>query len=202
MVKNKKTVTVSPDLFITIIETDFYFTVQKAFQDLGVTFIDLNNGHVITGQINIDTLGMIRGYKPSNGKQPENELSSHFLLPPKDQKEPTFDVEATINIYEPKESSETIFTIQVININELSDWYNLAAQVGAQFIKLDEFENKVPAATFRIVPLTVPDPQNPNSSAQAMRNNIQRYSASNSSFYAVSDQSIYPYEDDLEEDIP
>lgn len=188
MVKRSKikTITLDPSFFISVIDADFYFSVQQAFQALGIFFIDLNNGRVINGNINIDTLGMVSKLPPLNTPKPQGNIVN-FLLPAHPPKPITVDVEATLNFYEPKDTIEPyIFTIQVVNQNELEFWYKIVAEVGKEYINLDKFENKFPQAIFRLIPLCLPTEADPASAISAMLGNIQRYRAGDGCDSAIS----------------
>lgn len=202
--KDKKTltITVSPDLFIKKISNDLYYSVQSAFQEKGVSFVDLNNGHIIYGQINIDTIGMVLKLPPEK-QAATSPAAAKFLIPPKAHKR-IVDVEATLNIYEPKDTSEPIiFTIQVVDENNIDEWIKIIQDVGCKYIYLDEFQNKTTDILFRVVGLAKPDPGDPtNSAINAMLGNIQRYRANqghNSDL--ISGFYVYPdlYEGDIDQ---
>lgn len=199
-----KMITLDPNLYISIVDADFYFSVQKAFQALGVLFIDLNDGHIIRGHANIDTLGMLSKLPPEK-PQKSYGIADRFLIPPNLPKIISYDVEATINIYEPKDSDEPcIFTIQIVNQNDLEVWYKIVAEVGKLFVEFNKFENKVPKAVFRLIPLAVPDETDPLSAISAMLGNIQRYRAGGYLGSAISNNYLELGEDDWmdgEEDV-
>lgn len=193
---------INPDLFIKKISNSLYYSVQAAFQEKGVSFVDLNNGHIIYGQVNIDTIGMVLSL-PKEKEVNTNTVASKFLIPPKKHKK-VVDVEATLNIFEPSDPNEPIiFTIQVVNENNLDDWIEVIQEVGCKYVYLDDFENKVCEILFRVVGLANPDPDDPTDSAvNTMLGNIQRYRANqgqNSDL--ISGFYIYPdfYEDDTDQ---
>ncbi len=202
--KDQKVITIplNPDLFIKKINNDLYYSVQSAFQDKGVSFVDLNNGHIIYGQINIDTIGMVLKLPPEK-QATTSPMAAKFLIPPKIHKR-IVDVEATLNIYEPKDTAEPIiFTIQVVNENDLDEWIKIIQDVGCKYVYLDEFQNKTTDMLFRVVGLAKPDPSDTtNSAVNAMLGNIQRYRANqghNSDL--ISGFYVYPdlYKDDIDQ---
>lgn len=194
-------ISINPDMFLKKISNKLLFSVQQAFQEKGVTLVDLNNGHLVYGQVNIDTIGMVLDLKEDK-KVDRGGTANNFLIPPKKHKK-IVDVEATLNIYEPSDSAEpVIFTIQVVNENHLDRWIEIIQEVGCQYIYLDEFQNKVTEAIFRVVALAMPDPTDTtNSAVNTMLGNIQRYRANqgeNSDL--ISGFYIYPsfLEDDID----
>ncbi len=209
MAKKSKTkkVALDPKFFISIVDADFYFSVQQAFQALGISFVDLNNGQIITGNVNIDTLGMISKLPPEKDTLVRGNVR-YFLIPFSAPKHKSYDIEATINIFEPPDSNRPVeFTIQVLNQNDLEFWYKTVAEVGKNYIDIDEFDNLFPRAVFRIVPLALPDGDD-LSAVRAMQGNIQRYrpggdslgSSVSNEYFGIPDW-LDEEEDDIDEEV-
>lgn len=195
----KKKITLNPDMYIEIINPNFLFSLQRYFQSHGVIFIDLNTGQPIYGQANIDTLGMVTSL-PDDAKTKSNDKPNGFLLVPMEPKKVSVDVEAILTVYQPPENNENLITIQVVNYADLEKWYLLAAEVGKNFVELDEFNNTVTDTTFRLVPLTAPDPDDrTNSAVNAMLGNIQKYRPGGGSLTAISDLEVDGQGDDFDE---
>lgn len=176
MAKNKKpkTITLNPKFYITIVDANFYFSVQQAFQALGISLIDLNSGQIINGNANVDTLGLISKLPPEK-EVPNRGNTSHFLFPDSTPKHKSYDIEATLNIFEPQDSNEPVmFTIQVLNQDEIEFWYKIVAEVGKNYVEMDEYNNLFATAIFHIVPLAIPNGQD-LSAIRTMQGNIQRY---------------------------
>lgn len=179
MTKDKKeetSVQVNTNVFLQIVPPDLLYPVQNMLRDLGIHLIDLNTGFIIKGNINIDTLGMI---SKKSFKKPKKSKSNivHFLIPPETNK--AYDIEATINILEPQdEYHPVIFTIQVMDENDLDFWQNIFVQIGQKYLYQMPSGKIMSEAIFHVIPLTLPDPKDPKSAIQAMRGNIQRYSNS------------------------
>lgn len=171
--KNKVTIDVDTSLFINLVYPDLLYTVQNLLKQQGVQFIDLNTGLIVTGNLNINTLGMItkKSFKKSKKKKGN---ADHFLIPPKSQK--IYDIEATINIYEPESPNDpTIFTIQVIDENDIEFWHETLVGVGQNFIYQKPSGRLGTEAVFQLIPLSLPNPKDPKSAIQAMLGNLQRY---------------------------
>lgn len=204
--KKSKKIALNPKFFITIVDANFYFSVQQAFQALGIQLIDLNNGQIINGNANVDTLGLISKLPPKK-EVPDRGNTSHFLFPISTLKHKSFDVEATLNIFEPSNPDDPIvFTVQVINQDDIEFWYKIVAEVGKNYVQMDEYDNLFTTAIFRIVPLAIPNGQD-LSAIRTMQGNIQRYrpggdsSGSSISGDYFSSSDWYDTEDD-EEDEP
>lgn len=192
--QKSKSVSVNTDLFLNVINPNLLFNVQRAFQSQGITFVNLSNGRFIYGNVNTDTLGMVRsspGVKETthNFGFPVNHTGQFTPKP----KQVIVNVEATLNIYEPpKKTDPVVFTVRVVNKADLEYWYSLSQNIGLGFLKLVRGKPK-PLAVFNIVPLTSPDEADPNSSISTMLELIQGYTTSPSgNVHAVSNTRLTP----------
>ncbi len=194
--KSASSVSVDSTLFVKVIYPDILYSVQNQLKEHGVDFIDLNNGEIVNGNINIDTLGMIVKKKVKKEKKSKGN-ATHFLLPPLEKKK-IFDIEATINIYQPQsENDPTIFTVQVIDENNLKFWQRVFIDIGKAYLSQRASGEINPEAIFHLIPLTLPDPSDPKSAIQAMRGNIQRYSASSQNSLNLSSGLYYPEDEEF-----
>lgn len=195
---DKKTIEINASLFLKVIYPDLLYDVQNKLSKTGIIFIDLNTGLAITGNINIDTLGMISKKslkKPKNSKQNAN----HFLIPQEDKK--IYDIEATINIYEPPSENEpSIFTIQIINENDLEFWQKIFIELGQRYIYQKPSGRICTEVFFHLVPLARPSGKDPKSAVEAIRGNIQKYQTSNNSRLDTLPGYTYPILDSEHED--
>lgn len=196
----KKKITLDPDMYVEVINPDFLFALQRYFQSQGVIFIDLNNGHPIYGQVNIDTLGMVTSL-PDDTKTKTPDKPNGFLLDPMEPIKVVIDVEAILTLYQPPKNNKNIITIQVVNLADLEKWYKLAAEVGKNFVELNKFNNTVTDTTFQLVPLAAPDPDDrTNSAINTMLGNIQKYRSGGSSFTAISGLEVDGEGDDFDDE--
>mgnify|MGYP001580592712 CR=1 FL=1 len=187
----KKSFAVNPKVYLKVVRPNLLFKVQRAFQDRGITFVNLSNGQLIKGNVNTDTLGMVRDIRAISQKATVGFPVKHKDSYSHTDSQPIFNVEATINIFEPKKTKyPVIFTIRVVNQDDLEYWYNLSEEIGLGFLKLVWWRPK-PTAIFHIVPLTSPDQADPDSSISTMLSLIQGYQTEPSgNVYAVSNISL------------
>ncbi len=195
---DKKTIEINTNLFLKVIYPDLLYDVQNKLAKSGIIFIDLNTGFPISGNINIDTLGMIseKSLKKPNSS---NQNVNHFLIPQKDNK--IYNIEATINIYEPPSENEpSIFTIQIINENDLEFWQKIFIELGQHYIYQKPSGRICTEVIFHLVPLTLPNENDPESAIDAIRGNIQKYQTSNKSMLETLSGYVYPSFDSEAED--
>lgn len=187
---DKKTIEINTNLFLKVVYPDLLYHVQNKLVEFGIIFIDLNTGLPISGNINIDTLGMIRNKslkKPNSSNQNVNP----FLIPQKDNK--IYDIEATINIYEPpNENDPPIFTIQVIDENDLEFWQEIFIELGQYYIYQKPSGIICTEVIFHLVPLTLPNEKDPRSAINAIRGNIQKYSTDTGPSLKTLPGYVYP----------
>lgn len=188
-----QTVEVNTNLFLKIIYPEILYEVQDELTKRGIYFIDLNNGQIIKGNINIDTLGLISKKSFKKTKKAKGN-TAHFLIPGDSQK--VFDVEATINIYQTSnENDPTIFTVQIVNEKDLDFWYQIFVEIGQKYLYQLPTEEIKSTVIFHLVPLTLPSPKDPKSAIQAMLGNIQNYSAITKSGFDSLPGYAYPGSD-------
>lgn len=153
------------------------YNIQNQIKEFGVDFVDLNTGEIIKGNIYIDTLGMIVKKKIKKVKKQKETPLIFFYHHLKEKS--SFDIEATINIYQPQNQNDpTIFTIQIIDEGNLKFWQRMVVEIGKVYLSQRASGEILPEVIFHLIPLTIPDPTDPESAIQAMLGNIQRYNAS------------------------
>lgn len=195
----KKKIVIDSKMYVSIVDPSFLFTLQKYFQNLGITFIDLNTGKPIMGQVNIDTLGMVTSL-PNHLNSKSTSKPNGFLLEQMEPKESPVEIEATLYVSQPPDTEENYITIQVLDQRDVEKWYQIAAQVGKNFVGLDDFDRVVTNTYFKVVPLAAPDPQDPTRSAvKTMLGNIQQYNSDSSSYSAISDLEVDGEGDEFDE---
>ncbi len=180
--------------YIQVISADFWFSIQRLFQEQGVTFIDTNNGRPVTGQVYYETLGMVTELSSKTTTPEVVDNRNKYLLPPKETPS-IYDVEATINMYQPKSAEEPIsFTIQVVDQNDLEKWKEIALAVHRQVV-LPTLANgeKELEPVFLLIPLSLPDKDDPSSAISLILGNLQGYKASDAIQDDLNLAPIQPY---------
>lgn len=188
--KDKVTIEVNANIYLKVIYPELLYTVQNSLSKRGIHFVDLNTGFLITGNMNIDTLGMIS--KKSLKKPAKNAgNTAHFLVPQKIKK--VYNIEATINIYEPQdEKHPVIFTIQIIDENDLEFWQKIFIEIGQNHLYQKPSGEITSDVVFHLIPLTLPNPKDPQSVIKAMLDNIQKYQTSDKSSLDLLPGYAYP----------
>ena len=194
----KKSVSIDSTLFVKVIYPDLLYDVQTKLSKSGIIFIDLNTGLPISGNINIDTSGMIseKSLKKTNSS---NQNVNPSLIPQKYNQ--ISHVAATINIYEPPSENEpSIFTIHIIKENDLEFWQKIFIELGQHYIYQKPSGRICTEVIFHLVPLTLPNENDPESAIDAIRGNIQKYLTNANSSLETLPGYVYPHLDSEVED--
>lgn len=188
--KKTETIEINANLFLKVIDPDILYDVQRQLSQRGISFVDLNTGLIVSGNINIDTLGMISKKSLKKTKKPRGN-AGHFLIPREVKK--IYDIEATINIYESNNDNDpTIFTVQIIDENDLEFWQKLFIEIGQHYIYQKPSGRICTEVIFHLVPLTIPNAKDPESAINAIRGNIQKYLTHTKSSLDMLPGYVYP----------
>ena len=177
--KKKKVVEIDLSDLIRVTQPTLYFQVQKAIQDQDIVLVDLNSGKHISGQVNLATIGLVQktSLPTIKEKPPLGFPIKHQNYSPQETT-PKFvnRVEATLSAYHgEQENDPLLIVVQVINQNHLEIWSQKIVSVIPNFFVLGPKNKPIPTVVFEVEALCLPDENDPDSSIEAVLNEIQKF---------------------------
>lgn len=117
-------------LDVELLTPEVFFAVEKAFQDQGITLVDLATGTPIDGQINALDIGMIHPDTPTTKAKP----GFGFIPSVKQEQLKKRDVDAVLCQHpEAGFQSSTPVLIKVVRDEDMSKWLVLLSQIAGNF---------------------------------------------------------------------
>jgi len=197
-IRHPRKPSVNPDLYISVEAPTLYYKVQKSLQDEGVFFVDPKTGEIITGQINLHSLGMtlfpkMQIKKPAFGFVAIHNKEEVLVDNPDKQ---TIEAFFSAHISEDP-NAPLMIVIQVVDDSNIEDWYEIVRKAGSQFVKRDK-KGIFTTVVFVITSLCVPDTDDPDSAVNAIMNDMTSYfNPPKEDTYAFSHALIYPRDNDM-----
>lgn len=164
---------------IRVTQPTLYFQVQKAIQDQAVVLVDLYSNKPISGQVNLASIGLIQKtslptikQKPPLGFPIKHQASLNKEAPPRFVER----VEATLSAYHgEQEGDPLLIVIQVINQKHLEIWSQKIVNLIPSFLVIGPKNKPVTSVVFEVEALCLPGEDDPDSSIDAILNEIQKF---------------------------
>ena len=174
---------------------DIFYDTQKAFQDQGVTLIDLDTGQPINGQVNISDIGMIEPGKPlkvihqMGFVQPSSENDLDYVKT---------DIDAVLVFDQSSQRPGEPFylLIQVVEHDDVDLWTEICLAVARKFVVKSQ-GNLSPKVIFGITSLSRGLALDSSARNTALRK-IRSYTLD--AIDSISDSALIPEDDSLEDD--